>query len=158
MRKRIIPPTQEGIAESTEDWLDLEHLAQVEVTSEDAEHPVESALLPNRGEGWRAAAPGVQELRLLFDSPQQVRRIQLHFIEATTERTQEFVLRYSTDHGKSFQEIVRQQWNFSHWGATSEVEEYRVELSGVTTLELSITPDISGGSALASLASLRLSA
>jgi hypothetical protein len=38
-----------------------------------------------------------------------------------------------------------------------EVEEYRVELSDVTVLELAIVPDISRGSARASLKSLRLS-
>jgi hypothetical protein len=38
-----------------------------------------------------------------------------------------------------------------------EVEEYQVELSDVTVLELVIVPDISRGSARASLKSLRLS-
>src|SRR5688572_14421925 len=156
MRKRIMPPPQESVSELGEQWLQLEHLAVVEVTSEDPKHPIESALLPNYGEGWRAAGSGVQHLRLIFDTPQQVGRIQLHFIEKATERTQEFVLRYSVDKGESFQEIVRQQWNFSHWGATSEVENYQVVLSNVTTIELTIIPDIAGGTAYASLAALRL--
>jgi hypothetical protein len=56
-----------------------------------------------------------------------------------------------------FREIVRQQWNFSPPNTTREVEEYRVELSGVNVLELIIVPDISGGVAHASLKSLRLS-
>ena len=38
-----------------------------------------------------------------------------------------------------------------------EVEEYRVDLYGVTVLELIIVPDISRGAARASLKSLRLS-
>jgi hypothetical protein len=156
MRKHIIPPVQENILKSGEDWLQLEHLAQVEITSEEAEHPVESALLSNHGEGWRAAGPGAQLLRLRFDTPQQLRRIHLRFTELTSERTQEFVLRYSSDHGQSFREIVRQQWNFSPWSAMREVEDYRVELSDVTVLELAINPDISGGNACASLAELRL--
>jgi hypothetical protein len=156
MRKHIIPPVQENIVEAREDWLPLEHLAQVEITSEAAEHPVESALLPNRGEGWRAAGPGVQLLRLRFDTPQPLRRIRLCFVELTTERTQEFVLRYSTDYGQSFHEIVRQQWNFSPWSAMREVEDYRVDLSDVTVLELAINPNLSRGNAYASLAELRL--
>jgi hypothetical protein len=158
MRKRIIPPPQESTHDTGEDWLQLEHIAEIEVTSEDTEHPIEAALQPNQEDGWRAAEPGVQQLRLLFDTPQQVRRIQLHFMERAIERTQEFVLRYSVDNGRSFQEIVRQQWNFSHWGAISEVEDYHVALSGVTTIELMIIPDISGGNAYASLTALRLSA
>jgi hypothetical protein len=52
---------------------------------------------------------------------------------------------------------VRQQWNFSPPNAMREVEEYRVELSGVAVLELIIVPDISRGSARASRKSLRLS-
>jgi hypothetical protein len=37
---------------------------------------------------------------------------------------------------------VRQQWNFGPPNSVREVEEYRVELSGVTVLELVIVPDI----------------
>ena len=155
MRKRIIPPTQQ-IVPDQENWLPVEDIAQVEISSEDADHPVESALLPRQGEGWRAAEPGVQILRLLFDRPQQLRHIRLRFVEEDLERTQEFVLRYSNDNQQTFHEIVRQQWNFSPEGATSEVEEYRVELSDVTGLELAINPDISGGNVRASLAELRL--
>ena len=156
MRKRIIPSVQKDTPPPGEDWLDLDRLAQVEITSEDAAHPIESALLPGRSSGWRAAGPGEQTIRLLFAHPQRLRRIWLEFVEPVTERTQEFVLRWSQDGGQSFREIVRQQWNFSPQGATRETEDHRVDLSGVTVLELSIIPDISGGNAHASLAQLRL--
>jgi hypothetical protein len=156
MRKRIIPSVQRGIPPPGGDWLDLERLAQVEITSEDAAHPIESALLPDRGTGWRAAGPGEQTIRLLFEHPQRLRRIWLQFVEPVIERTQEFVLRWSPDGGQSFREIVRQQWNFSPQGATNETEDHRVDLSGVTVLELSIIPDISRGDARASLSQLRL--
>ena len=157
MRKRIIPSVQKDTPPPGEDWLDLDRLAQVEITSEDAAHPIESALLPGRSSGWRAAGPGEQTIRLLFAHPQRLRRIWLQFVEPVTERTQEFVLRWSHDGGQSFREIVRQQWNFSPQGATRETEDHRVDLSRVTVLELSIIPDISGGNAPASLAQLRLS-
>jgi len=156
MRKKIIPSVQKDIPPPGEDWLDLERLAEVEITSEDAAHPIESALLPGRGTGWRAAGPGKQTIRLLFEHPQRLRRIWLQFVESVIERTQEFVLRWSPDGGQSFREIVRQQWNFSPQGATGETEDHRVNLSGVTVLELSIIPDISGGDARASLSQLRL--
>jgi hypothetical protein len=156
MRKRIIPSTEQNKPLLVLEWLLLEQLAQVEVTSEEAEHPIESALLPSGGEGWRAGTSGAQILRLLFDIPQRLRHIRLHFTETAIERTQEFVLRASLDNGQSYQEIVRQQWSFNPQGATSEVEDYQVELSGVTALELAITPDISGGDARASLVELRL--
>ena len=156
MRKRIIPPAQHETATPDSEWLDIEALVEVEITSEDADHPIESALLPGRASGWRAAGPGEQKIRLLFASPQQLRRIWLNFVETRTERTQEYVLRWSPDGGQSFREIVRQQWNFNPQGATSETEDLHVELSAVTVLELHIIPDISGGNAFASLEKLRL--
>ncbi len=156
MRKRIITSVQQETTSPDQDWLDVEGLAEVEITSEDAAHPIESALLPGRAPGWRAAGPGKQTIRLLFANPQRLRRIWLNFVETDTERTQEYVLRWSPDGGQSYREIVRQQWNFSPQGATSETEDLHVELPAVTVLELSIIPDISGGNAFASLAQLRL--
>jgi len=155
MRKRIIarplhsPPPEKG-------WLDLESTASVEVTSEDNAFPIESALLqPGKG-GWRAAEPGVQTIRLIFDEPQRLRRISVVFEETETKRTQESSLRWSPDRGGSFREIVRQQWNFSSPDATRETEEYNVDLSNVTLLDLIIDPDKGNGKAQASLLSLRL--
>jgi hypothetical protein len=156
MRKRIIGPGPHEVAAAEPGWMDLEPLAQVEITSEDVDHPIESALIPGRGPGWRAAQPGEQTIRLLFDEPQSLRRIHLRFHEAERERTQEFVLRWSADRGRSYREIVRQQYNFSPPGAAREFEDYDVDLDGVTALELRIVPDISGGNARASLTQLRL--
>lgn len=156
MRKRIIAPVQKETVSPDQDWLNVEGLAEVEITSEDAAHPIESALLPGRASGWRAAVPGKQTIRLLFANPQRLRRIWLNFVELRTERTQEYVLRWSPDGVQSFREIVRQQWNFSPQGATRETEDHHVELPAVTVLELSIIPDTSGGNAFASLAQLRL--
>jgi hypothetical protein len=95
-------------------------------------------------------------IRLLFDNPQRLEWIRLNFEELDIERTQEYALRWSPDGGHSYQEIIRQQWNFSPEGATSEIEEYEVDLPAVTILELSINPDISKKNAFASLAELRL--
>ncbi len=156
MRKRIFTPAQQETTPPDLEWLNIEGLAEVEITSEDEACPVESALLPAQVSGWRAAEPGKQTIRLLFDHPQTLRRIWLHFVDTDTQRTQEFVLRWSPDDGQSFQEIVRQQWNFSPEGATSEIEDLQVELPAVTVIELSIIPDISGGHALASLQQLLL--
>jgi len=156
MRKRIINQGAEGASTADKHWLDLEGLAQAEVSSEDAAHPIESALIPNTGSGWRAAQAGTQTVRLLFDKPQKIRSIRLVFQENEQERTHEFVLRWSSDSGQSHREIARQQYNFSPPGTTRELEDYSVELDGLTMLELIIVPDISGGSAHASVAQLRL--
>src|SRR5437868_9965670 len=58
-------------------WLDLEHLAQVEVTSEGAAHPIESALRAGDPGAWCASKPGVQTIRLHFEAPQSLERIRL---------------------------------------------------------------------------------
>jgi hypothetical protein len=155
MRKRLITTIPQDVP-LDEGCLNLDGAAVVEVTSEDADYPVESALVSGQKHGWRAADSGAQTVRLVFDESQTLKRIALVFEETEIERTQEFVLRWSGDYGNSFQEIVRQQWNFSPPNSTRDVEEYRVELSGVNVLELVIVPDISGGVARASLKSLRL--
>jgi hypothetical protein len=157
MRKHLITPIPKDAPAANTGWLDLDRAAVVEVTSEDKDYPVEAALAVAEVRGWRAAESGTQTIRLIFDRPQRLTRIALAFEETETERTQEFVLRWSGDGGRSFREIVRQQWNFSSPNATHEGEEYRVKLSGVRVLELVIVPDISQGSARASLKSLRMS-
>jgi hypothetical protein len=78
------------------------------------------------------------------------------FCEEQQERTQEFILRWSPNHGQSYRETVRQQYNFSPLTATRETEDYGIDLDGVTAFELRILPDIRGGSAYGSLAELFL--
>ena len=157
MRKRAIP-TAERPGTPEQGWLDLERAAVVEVTSEDEHFPVESAFRSGEdAQGWRAAAPGHQTIRLFFDDPQRLKCVSLVFEEEAIGRTQEFVLQWSSDGGSTFKEIVRQQWNFSQPQSTREVEKYQVDLHNVNVLELVIKPDIAGGVARASLKKLRLS-
>jgi hypothetical protein len=156
MRKRIIGPGPGKVAAAEPGWMDLEQLAEVDITSEDVDHPIESALIPGTISGWRAAEPGEQTIRLWFDEPLRLKRIQLLFQEGEQERTQEFVLRWSPDGGQSYREILRQQYNFSPPETAREIEDYNVDLDGVTALELRIVPDIGGDSTRASLAQLRL--
>lgn len=135
--------------------MDLAEIATVEVTSEDPQFPIEASLA-SQSPGWRAAGPGDQQVRLIFDAPISINRVHLRFEESAAERTQEFTLRWSAVHGGPSIEIVRQQWNFSPSGSTSEVEDYTVGLNHVSVLELAIRPDISGNEAIASLAEFRI--
>lgn len=157
MRKRIVGPhrAQQG-GQSDARWLDLEQIATVEVTSEDPRFPIESALVSDDGPGWRASHGGEQQIRIIFDQPVSVHRMQLRFHETGRERTQEFVLRWSSESARSEAEIVRQQWNFSPTGSTTEIEHYVVDLDGVSVLELAIRPDLHRQDAVATLASWRL--
>ena len=155
MQKRLIERDR-STRNSDTGWLDLETQATTEITSEDPNRPVELAFRPGAESGWRASESGVQTIRLIFHQPRRVSRVHLRFSEKDVERTQEFVLRWALDPSHPFQEIVRQQWNFSPQGSTIESEDYHVNLSAVGVLELVVNPDIARDGALASLDELRI--
>jgi hypothetical protein len=153
MRKRRITQIPQNVPPPDEGWLNLDAAAAVEVTSE------EQGLSRRVGTGRRRNAgaggppfPALKPVQLIFDNPQRLSRISLAFEETETQRSQEFVLRWSPDSGRSFREIVRQQWNFS-----PPETEFQIALSDVTVPELTVVPDISRGSVRASLKSLRMS-
>lgn len=152
----MVPSRVGGPQQPGQGWLDLERIATVEVTSEEPHFPIESVFSSQDGPGWRASQRGVQQIRLIFDRPLSVRRIQLTFLEPELERTQEFSVRWSSAESGAPKEIIRQQWNFSPTGSTDEVEDYEVSLDGVSVLELAITPDLTGREAPATLAKWRV--
>jgi hypothetical protein len=157
VRKRIVSPVLSTAGPSpAAQWMDLGQIAIVEVTSEDPAFPIESVFTADGGPGWRASQKGEQQIRLIFDQAQAVRRIQLHFLEPTFDRLQEFTVRWSPPDGGQSKEIVRQQWNFNPAGSTSELEDYEVNLDGVSALELVIRPDLTYNEALATLAAWRV--
>jgi hypothetical protein len=152
----MVPNRQASEPRRDGGWLDLGAIAEVEITSEDPEHPIESALIPGQDGQWCADAPGRQVIRLLFSPPQKVTHIQLYFEEESVARTQEYVLQWSPDLEQPCREIVRQQWNFSPSGATREIEDHQVDLPSVAVLELIIDPDSENRTAIASLKSMRV--
>ncbi len=155
MRKQIIRVPQIAPAWD-QGWLDVNATASVEVSSEDQNYPIESALMGDEKSGWRASEAGSQTIRLIFDSPRRLKRIWLAFQDSEAFRTQEFVLRWASQLGRPFREIVRQQWNFSSPGGVREIEDYAVDLVDVGVLELIIVPDKGGGETRASLVKMRL--
>jgi hypothetical protein len=138
MRKSIVSPNATTNTPIADNWRDLERIARVEITSEDPAFPIENAFGKAATTGWRAAETGPQVIKLFFDEPQAIRRIQLHFVDSA-ERSQEIALYAGT--GAELREIVRQQWNFSPNGTTEELEDYTVDLHTITALELRIDPD-----------------
>src|SRR5438045_9530805 len=94
MRKRLITPTPETVRSRAEGWLDVQRAAIVEITSEEKDFPVESVFVSGETRGWRAAEPGPQTIRLVFDQPQTLKQISLMFEEKEVARKQEFVLRW----------------------------------------------------------------
>lgn len=159
MRKEFITQQGERVTESLP-WLDLTQIAKVEITSEDDLFPIEHALDHAISTGWRASSPGPQTIRLRFDQPQELHRIQIHIIDRASERTQELTLAVELA-GGGRQEVLRQQFNFSPGGSSEEFEDLNVELAHVTLLELVIDPDRAHNPAdsqnYATLTALRLS-
>lgn len=136
---------------------DIAAIATVWVTSEAADAPIDQAFDESRGPGgsrWVAAVPGEQRLILAFDTPQTIRTISLEVEESDVSRTQVLHLAVSCDGGQIYQELRRQEFNFSPPGTTFEREEWAVTLEGVTHLQLVITPDKGGQPCRATLTSL----
>jgi hypothetical protein len=156
MRKHIINATEPNPLQTPEQWLNIEEIARVEVSSEDPQYPIESAFKAGKSAGWRAGQSGGQTIRLLFDEPKDIRRMWLRFSETQVERTQQFTLRWADSQGGPFREIVRQQWNFNPRSSTMELEDYKVDLHHVLTLELTIDPDLGRSQAFAALADWRV--
>jgi hypothetical protein len=77
VRKRLITPIPHDTPRLGEKWLDLDGAGLVEVTSEEKEFPIESALVVGKTTGWRAADSGTQTIRLIFDEPQRLNHISL---------------------------------------------------------------------------------
>lgn len=152
MRKIVGESAGPKPAEAAKEWLDVESIAQAEVTSEDRAHPIELAFRPDAQSEWRAASKGQQTIRLYFDEPIAIRRIHLEFVESSMERTQEFTLSWAPDRSGPYHLIVRQQWNFNPRNAATEIEDYRVDLREVRALELVIRPDLGREQATASIA------
>src|SRR5271156_3657427 len=132
MRKSIVSPSPVAATPISDLWRDLERIARVEISSEDEQFPIEQALGKKATEGWRAAETGPQLIRLHFDEPLNIKRLRLHFVDKAAERSQEFAVYAGT--GPELKEVVRQQWTFSPHGSTEEIEDYPVNLRGITTL------------------------
>jgi hypothetical protein len=139
--------------------IDIAAVATVLVTSEEPGHPIDHAFDDSRGPGgsrWIAGEPGEQTVILAFDSPQAIRRVALEVEEPVVARTQEIQLAVSTDGGRTYRELLRQEYNFSPPGTTFEREDWTLNSDAVTHLRLHIKPDKWGKPCRATITSLLL--
>ncbi len=158
LRKKIIGTTP-GAPIVTTGEIDIAAVATVLVTSEDPAHPVDHAFDGHRGPGgtrWVAGEPGEQTLILAFDAPQAIRRVALEVEEPEVARTQELQVAVSTDGGRTYRDVLRQEYNFSPPGTTFEREDWSVPAEGATHLRLVIRPDKGGQTGRATITSLVL--
>lgn len=138
--------------------LDVAALATVLVSSEASGHPVENMFDGRPDTRWLAEDAGEQTLILAFDAAQPLSRVALKIEEQRDTRVQELDLAVSTDGGRAWRELVRQEFNFSPGGATVEAEDWRLPPGLLAThLRLRIRPDKGGGACRATVTSLALS-
>jgi hypothetical protein len=156
LRKQVVPKPSRELA-PLEGELPIADVATVQVTSEEADHPIDHAFDRSRGPGgsrWVASASGEQSVTLLFDGPQTIRQICVEVEELAVSRTQELTLSASSDGGRTYRELVRQEFNFSPPGTSFEREVWSVSVDAVTHLRLEIKPDKGGRVGRATLTSL----
>lgn len=133
--------------------------ATIHYSSEDPAHPIEHMFDGTCGPGgtcWRGAQlNATEQLVLEFDEPQHIAHLVFEVEERSVERTQEIRVEFSSDRGKTYRQILVQEYTFSPRGATYECESLSFDLHDVTHLRLVIVPNKSGSGA-ASITSLRL--
>jgi F5/8 type C domain len=141
------------------DEVDIVSCATIAYSSENPAHPVEHLLDGRSGPGatrWISARSDVTEQIVVeFDQPQTISRLVYEVEEAVRERIQEVRVEVSEDGGRTYRQILVQEYTFSPRGATYQCEEQRLNLHQVSHLRLTIVPNKSGSGA-ATLTALRL--
>jgi hypothetical protein len=158
LRKRQLD-ADGAISVRAADEVDIASCATVAYSSENPTHPVEHLLDGRSGPGatrWVSARPDVTEQIVVeFDRPQTISRLVYEVEETMRERTQEVRVEVSEDGGRTYRQILVQEYTFSPRGATYQREEQRLNLQQVSHLRLTIVPN-KNGSGTATLTSLRL--
>jgi len=141
------------------DEIDIAGCATIAYSSEDPAHPVEHLLDGRSGPGatrWISARPdATEQIVVEFDRPQAISRLVYEVEEAMRERIQEVRVEVSEDGGRTYRQVLVQEYTFSPAGATYQREEQRLNLRQVSHLRLTIVPN-KNGSGAATLTSLRL--
>jgi len=155
LRKLILNDRSAAGAPRT-DLKDIPALATVLVTSEAPEHPVDHLFDTSGGPGgtrWIAGVDGEQTLVLAFDAPQSIRAIGIEAEEPSASRTNVLTVSLSADGGRTYQERIRQEFNFSP-GTTFEREEWSVPAERISHVRVVIRPDKGNAPHRATLTSL----
>jgi F5/8 type C domain len=103
--------------------------ATVAYSSEDPSHPVAHLIDGQVGRGatrWASRrANATEQIVLVFDHP-RISRLSYEVEESAHERTQEIRLEVSTDLGRTYRQVLAQDYTFSPQGATFQHEDLRL--------------------------------
>ena len=141
------------------DEIDIAGCATIAYSSEHPGYPIEHMLDGRSGPGatrWISARPDtIEHIVVEFDRPQPISRLVYEVEEAMRERTQEVRVEVSEDGGRTYRQILVQEYTFSPGGATYQREDQRFNLPQTSRLRLTIVPN-KNGSGTATLTLLRL--
>ena len=120
LRKRPLEADAATIARAT-DEIDIAGYATVAYSSEDPAHPVEHLFERHSGPGatcWMSDRPdSLEHIVLEFDQWQTISRLVYEVEEAMRERTQEVRIEVSEDGGRTYRQILVQEYTFSPRGS-----------------------------------------
>jgi hypothetical protein len=159
LRKLVISesPTSDSRHPGVE--LDLRACAEVRISSENPEHPIEHLFDGTAGEGasrWIARQrdrPGT--ILFVFDEPVDISYCAFEAEERQLVRTQQVIAEYLLATGDTYRQCFIQEFNFSPEGATYQRELIELNLRGVRRLRFNVLADKSGRG-IPSLTALRL--
>ena len=158
VRKRLLPKEGENAAAFAGE-IDIASHAVLAYTSDDPDHPIDNLIDGQYGRGstfWAGAAPDTLERIIVeFDRPQSVSWMIYEVEDSVCARTQEVSVEVSLDGGRTYRQILVQEYTFSPDGATFQREVQRLSLPPISHLRLTVVPD-KQGSGRAKLNSLRL--
>jgi hypothetical protein len=139
--------------------IDIARTATICYSSERPTDPVEYLFDGHSGAGatrWLSARPDTTERIVVeFDAPQAISRLLYEVEETERERTQEVRAEVSEDGGRTYRQILVQDYTFSPHGATFQRQDQRFERSLASHVRLTIVPN-KNGSGTATLTALRL--
>ena len=130
-------------------WLDREALADVTII-------VGGERVARSPHGWSADCPGEQMIEIRFRHSTSVSRLRVVSWEVDQSRTQEMTIWACLRRGEGHREVMRQRFTFRPGGATAQVEEYALQLTEVSALQVRIVPCIDGRRAVARVSELRI--
>jgi hypothetical protein len=144
LRKRALE-ADAATSVGTADEIDIAGCATIAYSSEKPAHPVDHLLDGRSGPGgtrWISARPDViEQIIMEFDQPQAISRLVYEVEEAVRERTQEVRVEVSEDGGRTYRQILVQEYTFSPGGAMYQREEQRLNLLSASHLRLTIVPN-----------------
>jgi hypothetical protein len=125
LRKRLLG-AEAATSAGTDNEINIVGCAAIAFSSESPAHPTEHQFDGHSGPGatrWISARPDtVERIIVEFDEPQSISRLVYEVEETAREQTREVRVEVSENGGRTYRQILVQEYNFSPRGATTSVK------------------------------------